>query len=305
MNFLLISDIHATDKTPISRKDIIMDTFVEKLDFVLDYAKKNNSIILQAGDFFDSSRNWTILDHLTRALSSRKVKIMAVFGQHDMYFRGDTKTTPTALLTLINTKLVQPLGQDPIRVGNEVDVYGSSFGEKVPKIINDEAKNILVIHKSISETSEWPGHEYQTPKYFLKKNNGFDLILVGDIHKEFCIENFQKRYIVNTGPMLRNEANKYNFTHAPCFYVWNSKTLDMIRVEIPHKDAESVLSRDHIGKNKVSIHELEELVKSLRKAGEIVSLRRNRIVQYIEENVEDKEVKEIMMEIINANKRKN
>ena len=52
-----------------------------------------------------------------------------------------------------------------------------------------------------------------------------------------------ERYI---SVMLRKTADLYNFDHTPCFAVFDTDSRDFEWVEIPHKLAGEVISRDHI-----------------------------------------------------------
>jgi hypothetical protein len=167
MKFCLLSDIHATSSIPISRKDNIMETFEKKFSFVLNYAEKEKLIILQAGDLSDSPRNWNILNYLSKQLKQREIKFFAVFGQHDLYMRGDPERSPTSMSILMNAKLIHRLAEAPISIKN-VDIYGSDFEGSIPKVINKKVKNILVLHSSIAEKAEWLDHDYTAPAYFMK-----------------------------------------------------------------------------------------------------------------------------------------
>jgi DNA repair exonuclease SbcCD nuclease subunit len=310
MKFILLSDIHGTDKTPIARKDNIAETFEKKFTFIIDYANKHNCSILQAGDLSDSSRNWSTLCFLSKQLSRMlSNQFLTVFGQHDMYMRSKPESkTPTTMLALINAGLVQPLGSNPIcfeDVGEpyfeSVCVYGSSWQEKIPKPEEGAGKNILVLHSSISVAKEYPGHEFIKPLFFMKKHPEFDLILVGDIHRQFEIE-YKGRRLINTGPLLRLQATTYNMTHRPCFYVWDSKYNSIERVLVPHAKAQEVLSREHLENNKTTRPELEQFISKIKTLTSIRQLRQEKIKQYLISNVKDSAVRRAVKKIMKNSK---
>lgn len=242
MKFLLLSDIHATNCNPVGRKDSIIDAFRKKFLFVLRYAKKNKCIILQAGDFLDKSRDWHILYLMIKLLNKYKVRLFSILGQHDMYMRG---STPTTMGVLNRIGLINILNKNPIKVKN-VYLYGCGWGSSIP-VPKKDGINILVIHASITTKAVYPGHDFTTVRYFLRKNKGWDLVLVGDIHIQ-SIYNPKNgdTIVVNTGPMLRLTSTKYNLTHHPCFCIYNTETHSLKKVEIPHKPAKEVLTRDHL-----------------------------------------------------------
>lgn len=262
MKLLLLSDIHATSRNPAGRKDSVLDVFKDKFSFVLRYAKNNNCVVLQAGDFFDRSRDWHVLYLMIKLLRKYKVKLFSVFGQHDTLMRSNQSSTPTIMGVLNRIGLINILNKNPIKVKN-VYLYGCGWGSSIP-IPKKDGINILVIHASITTKAVYPGHDFTTVRYFLRKNKGWDLVLVGDIHIQ-SIYNPKNgdTIVVNTGPMLRLASTKYNLTHHPCFCIYNTETHSLKNVEIPHKPAKEVLTRDHLNKIKRRENTLSE--KSLAK----------------------------------------
>lgn len=303
MKFGLLSDVHATSSIPISRKDNIMETFERKFSFVLNYAEKEKLIILQAGDLSDSPRNWNILNYLSKQLKQREIKLLAVFGQHDLYMRGNPESSPTSMSILMNAKLIHRLGEAPISIEN-VDIYGSDFEGSIPKVINKKVKNILVLHSSIAEKAEWSDHDYTAPAYFMKNNPDFDLVLVGDIHRQFIYQTGE-RYLVNTGPLLRMDASKHSFNHKPAFFVWDSETNNIEKIEIPHEPAKNVLTREHIDSKNISNEKLKTFVSGLHKLKPIKDLQEKRIRRYLKKNVKEKRVQQIIEEIIGESRAEN
>jgi DNA repair exonuclease SbcCD nuclease subunit len=296
VKFLLLSDVHGTDKLPVARKDDIWKTFDFKFSYILNYAREHAIPILQAGDLSDKSRNWNVLDYFINKLNKR-IKFMSVFGQHDMYYRSNPNVTPSTLLTLIKTGFITPLSTTPTSVEN-VDIYGANWGDEIPEPKNQNKRNVLVIHAPISLREEWSGQVRESPKRLAKKYPDFDLILTGDIHRKFLVAHGH-RFIANTGPMLRLEATEYNLRHKPCFFVWDSDGLSVKKVIIPHRPAIEVLTRDHIDKTKMSKVELKDFVKKLKSLPPIKEMRKKTIKRHVEK-VKDPRVKEIVMEVING-----
>ena len=65
MKIVCLGDLHLLWDKPIGRLDDTHKVQMEKLKFVLDWARRNRASLLQPGDFFDSPRNW----HLTSIYS--------------------------------------------------------------------------------------------------------------------------------------------------------------------------------------------------------------------------------------------
>lgn len=267
MKLLLLSDIHASSKNSAGRKDSVLDAFKEKFSFVLKYARDNQCVILQAGDFLDKSRDWHILYLMIRLLRKYKIRLFSIFGQHDTYMRGSTPTTMSVLSSL---GLVEILNKNPIKI-KDVHLYGRSWDSVIP-VPKKDGINILVIHASITTKGLFPGHDFTAVQHFLKKNKGWDLILVGDIHIQSIYNG--DTIVVNTGPMLRLASTQYNLTHHPCFFIYDTEIHSLKQVEIPHKPAKEVLTRDHLNKIKRRENTLSE--KSLAKFAELMIKKQQR-----------------------------
>ena len=271
MKFVLLSDLHLSWDNPLARMDNLVEVQFEKLRFVLDWSKENGDIpILQAGDFFDTPRGYYILSKVVSVLNSYetfdKDLIHCVYGQHDTYLYSDTTRNSTNLGVINEVDLVHVLG---VWVKWDIGVIGCSYGQEISDrdlYYIDERKHdtkILIIHAPISTAPLFPGHEITHADKFLEKHPEFDLILCGDIHRDFIVER-KGRFIVNCGPMLRREATEFNFTHKPHFLVYDTEDRTIEKVEILHEPADKILSREHIEQKEATelmLADFIELVK--------------------------------------------
>ncbi len=295
MQLILLSDVHATTKQPIGRTDDITQTFFKKFGFILRYARKHKARILQAGDFFHRPRDWHLLFKIMALLTQYKVKVYSIFGQHDTYLYADVTQSPTTLGILQRAGLLEILTRQPTTLDfGEVSIYGVSWGQPVP--IPKGKHNILVIHAPISDIEVYPGHAYVSPRPFLKKYEAYDLVLAGDTHRHFYAQ-FGDSQLVNTGPLLRLEANAYNYLHEPSFYVYDTDTKTLTRVKVPHDNPEKVLTRKHIENAESTNILMQEFIESL-KGGlnenyQGMNLKES-LNQYVKDNKIEKEVVDII-----------
>lgn len=310
MNLILISDLHLLWENPIGRLDYLPDTQFKKLEFILEYAQKNDALILQAGDFFNRPRLWHLLPKVTNMLREYNVPIFSVFGQHDTYFYSDETRASTNLGELEAAGIVHILDNSVYQIGPreneplhpEVHLYGASHGKNFDPPNVAGAINILVLHKAIGQTgNEW-GSDYNA-KSFLNKNKGWSIILCGDIHQKFLVKS-GSRLIINTGPILRRTAREYNFHHQPCFMLIRTTRQGFAHkwVEIPHAPAGEVLSRDHIEEPEQQEENIEEFTDGV----ELLRLRGANVVPIIQaimdepSNGVNQKTKTILTEMINA-----
>jgi len=259
MKLICLSDMHLVGDNPIGRIDNLIVTQFIKLSQIVDFIKAHPNDVfhtLQAGDFTDKPRSWLLLSLLVSFFKRTKMHFFCVRGQHDSYMNNEDSNAKTILGLLSKVGYVSILNQTiPFILGNKVHVYGTSYEKTFPKTIKEEGfYNILVIHAPIAQKPLFEGHVHFDAYKFLKEYIEFDLILCGDIHREFCIVD-HGRVILNTGPMLRKDAEEYSFTHEPKFYLLHidedkGKLLNIDTIKFMCSPAEEILSRKHI-ENKI------------------------------------------------------
>jgi DNA repair exonuclease SbcCD nuclease subunit len=267
MKIILVSDLHMMGHTPVGRLDDAPTASLLKLEYILAWAKKHDGIVLVAGDFFDTPRNWFVMIGVLNLLKKyEEVDVYSVFGQHDTYMYSEKTRDFTALGALAKSNWVTILDSEPVQY-DDFDLYGVHFRKNqiMPSVVNKNTYNILVIHTSISDAPAYPGHQYTKAEAFMKKNKDFDIILCGDIHRNFfIISDDQEQCVVNTGPVIRKDASEYNFSHEPMFYVINTDDdMAFSSQVIPHQPADDVLTRDHIDTQLNSKEMLQDFVDSV------------------------------------------
>lgn len=304
MKFVCLSDMHLSSENPESRLDNLVEIQFEKLEWVLQLAKKENAVILQAGDFFHKPRSWHLLPLVIDLLKKYQIPIYSVRGQHDVYMYSEETKDKTNLGILVKVGLIIPLSTDTLIKAQDVSIYGANFGQNLAKI-KRTGYTIGVIHTSISDAPLWKGHEFTPADKYLNDNSEYDFILVGDIHRRFEVKK-DKRMLVNVGPMLRREATEYNFVHSPALYILDTdKPKESNWVDIPHEPAKKVLSRDHLLKQEEADSILDEFVDSIKSSSETVvgvSFMEN-LLAFAKENKIDQGVMNMIARFVDHNKR--
>ena len=300
MKLLLLSDVHLSSKTPIGRLDDYRKTCLRKFEYVLKYAQKINAQIIQAGDLFDKPRDWFMLLDIIKLLKRYNRSICCVFGQHDTYMYSIENREYTAMGVLLQNQLAINLNDSPLTINeNNFTLYGTNFNPdlQIPKPIT-KGLNILVAHATISDQSLYPGQQYYSAKKFLQDYKAFDLILCADIHRHFYFSD-KGRYLVNTGPMMRKEASHYNFSHEPCFYVYDTETKKLSRGKIPCEPAKKVLSRKHIESTVEADTMLETFIAAVRDDKmEVGANLVDNIHKFLKKNKIDKTISNIIEEVM-------
>jgi hypothetical protein len=200
---------------------------------------------------------------------------------------------------LARNNLINILDQNPHNQASGYEIYGTSFNPdlQIPKP-KGKKPNILVAHATISDQALYPGQAYYSAKKFLQDYKDFDLILCADIHRHFYFSD-KGRYLVNTGPMMRKEASHYNFSHEPCFYVYDTETKKLSRGKIPCEPAKKVLSRKHIESSVEADTMLETFIAAVRDDKiEVGANLVDNIHKFLKKNKIDKTISNIIEEVM-------
>jgi DNA repair exonuclease SbcCD nuclease subunit len=264
MKLVLLSDPHMTSINPLARLDDIRETSNSKMKFIISWAANNKAVIISSGDLLDRPRDWFVLQDMIRLCRIYQVPFFSVYGQHDTYMYSETVKPYTTLGALIGMGAIKQPTSKHTSIYKNVNLYGASFGEKVP-VPAKGSVNVLAIHAPIAKQALFPGHDFMDAKKFLKKHKLYDLIICGDIHQRFLFK-IGKRYICNTGPILRLDATTYNMQHEPAFYVADVRSTGVTKiskVKIPCQPAEKVLSRDHLEDKKQSTEMLNDFIENV------------------------------------------
>lgn len=304
MKFILLSDVHLSWDIPACRLDDTRIVQLEKLHFILKQAMKQEARILQSGDLFDRPRSWYLLPEVIRIFKQYYPYFVSIFGQHDTYMYSDATRQTTNLGILSEVELIKIAGPD---IGSWIQfedsvVVGCSFGqdldEKELRNLPNNRKKILIVHASISNESLYPGHEYTSAKKFLRKWDMFDLILCGDIHRAFIEDFNQKRFIVNTGPIIRRTADEYNFTHQPHFLIYDTNSGQIEKVEIPHQLSNKVMTRDHIERKSETEEMLADFINMVQEE-ELYSVSfEENLLDFIKKNNISESIVNIISEVM-------
>jgi DNA repair exonuclease SbcCD nuclease subunit len=318
MKLILLSDLHLSWDNPIARMDDLVKIQFEKLRFVFDWVKSHGEpTILQAGDFFHTPRSWYTLSSIVDLLNEyiyheNGFEIMGIYGQHDTYLYSETTRDATNLGILNKIGLVDSscTRRERSTLGGSV-IVGCNYGEEVSSkdlsFLKKYESKILIIHAPISIAPLFPGHEITHADKFLEKHPEFDLILCGDIHRDFIIER-KGRFIVNTGPMLRREATEFNFTHKPHFLVYDTEDRTIEKVEILHEPADKVLSREHIEQKEATELMLEDFIKLVKETTPGLVSKKDKVSftdnlwAFIKENEIEQEIIDILSKVMEKGK---
>jgi len=262
MKLICTGDFHIRTNRPKYRIDNYKESLFDKLEWILGHI----GMILQPGDFFDSPMSpYSLVLEVMRLCDSSFDRetgspIITIFGQHDLRYHASKDNTPLAILQ--QSRYVNFPNQFP-DIFN-FNIYGCSWGEEIPKIVDKETLNILLIHKMIVNEKLWADQEGHTWANHLLTKTGFDLIVSGDNHTSFVVEHNGK-LLVNCGSLMRSTTAQKN--HKPIIVIYDTNTRRHEIKYIPIKPIEEVMVFNE--KEEERNEELESFVKGLSEEREI------------------------------------
>lgn len=302
MKIGICGDIHLTNIQSKKRLDDYPETQYKKIKYMLDNFKEEKvSCILQPGDLFDSfkSSNFLIQRYIS-LFKKTNIPIYSIFGNHCLkYHSSDVFDTPLAVLERAGViSIIQNKFNENPKLG-DIHLYGCSWGEELPKIIDNKNFNVLLVHKMIVKNEKaW---ETQTKEQYTKaldmlKNTKFDLIVSGDNHQSFLCKS-GNRYLINCGSLMRHEIDQID--HKPHFYVFDILTKELEQFYIPIKNNVFNLMEEEEKKEKTK--ELEAFIDGLKKDIVITGLKfKNNIINYCKENNIDNNIITIINQSMEA-----
>ena len=301
MKLLLTGDFHIDYNKPEKRLDKdYFGTVMKKIAVLLSSAQQMKcDFILQPGDFFNSHKaNDFLKRYMIKMLRKSGIKIITVFGQHDLRFHSsDIRNTPLGVLQAAGVVYLAPQWE-PLDFG-DVNIYGASWYEEIPEIQNKDAFNILVTHRMILEEKIWDGQTDGTFGNKLLRTSPFDLIVSGDNHAHFTYQ-VGNRHLVNCGSLMRTRIDQFN--HRPAYYIFDTDTKDSMMEYIPILRPEEVFDLTKVESEKEENAVLLAFVERLKKNVKLEGLDFSKKMKiYMEEHIEeiDHGTKSILEEVLN------
>jgi len=311
MKLLLTGDWHLRWGKPRYRTDDYTETQLGKLWYLLDCAKDHGcAAILQPGDM---TENYPVAKFphrlMQRCISVFRgdgIPIYTVWGQHDGNYHADFENTPLKVMDAADVVTILDEGNHDTFLssrGPGVRVYGAGWDEDIPSV--DQAtgyRNILLIHRMISNADYWSGHvAYRQAQEFLASHPEFDLVVSGDNHHHFMVEQ-DGRYLVNCGSLMRTNIDQRD--HKPVFYIYDTDDRTVEKYEIPIVSAEEVFDLENYETLTSNRKEARAFVEELGRRGELSGFDFEQDLQDVmEENPEETMAQLIIEEVRRKNGR--
>lgn len=299
--FLCTSDWHIRSKNPRYRTDDFFQTLMNKLYWIFELAKKEEcTAILQGGDLFDFPNQSNKVEiSVAELLLKYKIPLYGVAGQHDLIHRRFSNTS----LALFQTFGVVNILDGELKTNTcipcidnsgcyNVNIYGASWDKEIPIPEDQNALNILVIHKMIVKDKPlWAEQKkYSTAKVFLNDNKKYSLIVSGDNHNSFIYTN-NKQILVNTGSLMRSNTSQKK--HTPIAVIYDTETRKATKYLIPVKPIEEVMDLETADEKKEKNEALDAFMEGLSTDHEIELKFEDNLESLMTENKTSKRIQKL------------
>jgi DNA repair exonuclease SbcCD nuclease subunit len=299
-DLVLVSDLHLTDSTPVSRIDDYQAAQIKKLKFLQELSEENNNCpVLCAGDVFDY---WKASPWLcSMAYEYLPKKFICIPGQHDLPGHSLQEYERSALGLLEKANRIKVLKGDGLWFGS-MFIVGAPFGGLKSVHLSStydqdrprqHRRVIFMFHELV-----WP----DTPPSWDKRGNVFTsdsvlddfgqyfpLILTGDNHQSFVREK-NGSILVNPGSMMRINADQED--HKPKCYLYYAENNTVEAVDFPIE--QDVHNREHLDSKKERDDRISAYIERMSRDWEIgLSFKKNLEVFFTENHVPQK-VREII-----------
>ncbi len=256
---ILTADLHLTDSIPVSRTDDYISAQGNKLNFLQELSNENNGCpILCAGDIF---HHWKASPWLCSwAFCNLPGPMYTIPGNHDLPMHQLEYYDKSALCLLEEVcENLEVLKGEEILTLEGIHITGVAFGElkNLKTLKTKEEENwsrkeirILMLHELIwpdkkpmwGQADDWSG-----PELLKKYGKYFDLIVTGDNHESFVLEDKKTgTLLVNPGSMMRITADQEDFQPKCYLYYAESNTVKEVKFPIE----KGVHNREHIDQKK-------------------------------------------------------
>ena len=299
---ILVSDLHLTDSTPVSRTDDYMEAQKHKLQFLKSLSQENNNCpILCAGDVFD---HWKASPWLCSfAFRYLPKPFIAIPGQHDLPEHSLKQWSRSALplLSFFDETMIISSEIEGWENTGRLLILGKPYGtlkdfgpDRIPNFPYLPAyRKVLILHELVwkGRRPSWDkGKGSWTDKELLNKfGEHFDLILTGDNHEGFVTRK-GNCLLVNPGSVMRRTADQANYQ--PRCYLYYAVENDVEPVYFPI--AMGVHTREHIDRRKERDERIAAYIERMKINWEIgLSFKKN-LESYLEENSVPQKVREII-----------
>lgn len=299
--YVIVNDLHLSDKAPSSCTDTYNDDLFDLLDEVGKLAKKlGAAAVILAGDIFHiktpSRTSHSTVMRFIDELRSWGVPVLIVVGNHDMsHDRSDSVDETQPLGVVFASGAAHRLeGWSAVDAGIVTDpVYGLPWlstwdDDTVAAALVDwrarlkpASSGLVVAHAPFYPPGQELPYEFYDTRKVAAAMDGHGSCHYGHVHEAHGVYLVDGVVFSNPGALSRGSLHEHNLTRTVSAAVWNAATGHTAHATLPHKPAAQVfrlaeiaVSRaredrhnsflDRIGQSRIEITSIESVKAEIR-----------------------------------------
>jgi DNA repair exonuclease SbcCD nuclease subunit len=255
MKFLLVNDIHATERAPSSCTDSYTDDLFDLLAQTVRMTWEDTDIeaVIWAGDVFHhkapTRTSHRLVQRMVSVVQGYRCPLWIVPGNHDIQNdRLDSvmSTQPLGVLARSGATLLS--GWNP---GGYCRVYGVPWlqtwdDEHVTTALRDyvlgrgQYPTLVVTHAPLYP----PGQELEFENYpvakFAKAMQGHGHVHYGHVHERHGVYQAGGVTFCNPGALSRGSLHEHNLTRIPAVVLWDAATGEFREIQLDARPASAV-----------------------------------------------------------------
>ncbi len=251
--YVLVGDVHATERPPSSCTDSYLDDLLDLLRQVVVLTESASGLVI-AGDLFHhkapSRTSHRLVMQLLEVLARAKCLAYVVPGNHDVqHDRLDSIDDTQPLGVLLHSDVVSLLDgwADDVLYGVPWQQHWTDAAvyEELGRYRRDRDKNELLYTLVVTHAPLYPpGRELSFEHYpaakFAAAMGNVGSVFYGHVHEPHGVYEVDGVTFCNNGALSRGSLHEYNLTREVCATVWDSKTGLFERVPLKAKPASEV-----------------------------------------------------------------
>ena len=285
LKFIYMTDTHLSASSPRSRLDDYPKAVLDKIEWIVSYAKKREvDVILHGGDFFDGyDIAKSVETAVLKLLSTNSIPIVATIGSHDIHGYSTQTLYRSSLGVLGAADKIVLLDQGEVFNCGGVSIVGCPHAPDIDQrkdgyyiseeVIQEERDyTILLAHGNLVDHKLPEGFDY-TLLEDAKVNA--DLVLSGHYHPGYGVyRRADGVTFVNPGSVARVKATSNNRTRTPSIaYIEVFKdapvSVDIIPIKIAAKGYEVFADEEPV--EEPPDNDVSKLIEQLKQQTDKVS----------------------------------
>lgn len=259
VNFVFITDPHATNKWPESRTDDFLKAILTKISWSIQLANELDAFVLVGGDWVNKYNSRPeVINLLMSVLRLAKNTIFGIIGNHDIYGHNYNVINNVTVGSLFASGLVTLLDNDPLiisRNGIQVQLTGTNYRPNidkdktiyyVPK--HPEADQAIHLTHSFLLQKPWPNVPRDVFTCIDEVSTDVDVMCIGHDHRGFGIVEKDGTIFTNPGALGRISADLVELKRQPkvtLIRVYKDHC-EASLVNVPAQPGNEVLDRERI-----------------------------------------------------------